>query len=394
MFRRLTSKEEYRIKKSVEDGIMTFSPTISPAPKCLASKEIESLSQAILYYYSADAGIKKVIIQKKHMGSYCDIYLNKDINKTKFFSRKGYPVHLDRNELLAAVQSLYNKLDWSKAKMYIIQSELMPWSALGEQLIDREFYGYARCHQTHANYINENNLSEITENLKTTEYKQYCTDKVELAPSALKNKYPDHIVKQYEALTDIAIPNISIYTDAINLYKQQVDLYSIKQSLYFKPFNILKIIYDDDSEELPNSNITNYQIVSDEKYLVIDFEKDLTEQIASAYEFYNSLIKENYEGVMVKPDNVWSDVVPMFKVRNNNYLQMIYGVNFQSNFEYYLERRRVKKKIDCSINEWNIAKALLKIPANQITINNPEYVELVTKRILEEDFEAKLDSRL
>lgn len=48
----------------------------------------------------------------------------------------------------------------------------------------------------------------------------------------------------------------------------------------------------------------------------------------------------------------------------------------------------------CSISEWNIAQSLLRIPMNEIGPDNEEYVKWVKARILEEDFEATLDSRL
>ncbi len=73
---------------------------------------------------------------------------------------------------------------------------------------------------------------------------------------------------------------------------------------------------------------------------------------------------------------------------------MIYGINFNSKYEYYINKRSISKKIKCSINEWNIAQSLLKIPQINLNEDNKEYYDLIKARIMEEEFEMSLDKRL
>lgn len=85
-----------RIDWFCENKINAFSPTISPAPKSPERKEIESIDKAIRYFY--DNGIKEVVVEKKYMGSYCDIYLNKNLEDTYFVSRNGHKIdHIPTN---------------------------------------------------------------------------------------------------------------------------------------------------------------------------------------------------------------------------------------------------------------------------------------------------------
>jgi hypothetical protein len=73
---------------------------------------------------------------------------------------------------------------------------------------------------------------------------------------------------------------------------------------------------------------------------------------------------------------------------------MIYGVNFQKDYAYYLEKRNVKKKLDCSINDWAISNEMLQIPNHTIDQENYLMKLLCYKRIMQEEIENGLDTRL
>jgi len=401
----MTPKEETRIRIAIRDKVMHFSPTISPAPKNEERNEIESISSALDFY--AEAGVKKVIIQPKYMGSYCDIYLHKDIEKTRFYSRRGYSIsdrQISKAALIEAVKPLHERFSWEGVELRLIQAELLPWAALGKGLIIREFGGYEVCHQSHCDYLKSSSLVPAIKKLMATdEFQAFLKDSATLSRKEVKAKYSDYAFRQYEALRFLQIPEPNAYQEAIALYSQQLELYGDDDgSLEFKPFNLLKTVYDDELEEICESNIEGFRAVSDDAHMLIDLDneppsdpryKNFGEEIA--YTFFNTLTVENMEGIVIKPDHIWDkESVPMFKVRNNNYLQMIYGVRFQSDYDYYLRRRRIGKKMRCSRNEWNIAQTLLRIPMSEISSKNEEYCTLVKKRILEEDFEATLDSRL
>lgn len=400
--RRLTFREESRIKHAINDKIMHFSPTISPAPKDVETNEVECLRKAIEIFLASN---EDIIIQPKYMGSYCDIYLMKNIEETKLFSRRGYPIRstVPREELIEAVRPLWERFNWEHVTCRVVQSELMPWSTLGQELIERDFGGYGVCHRYHLDYLKESGLSEQVDALKELkEYQEYVSDKDTLTKKELAKKYPHHVLDQFKALASIDIPELKEYEQAIDLYDEQLSIYGKSGPIEFKPFNLLKTVFDSGAEDINTDNMFGWHSVTDEKCYIIHGwnvldPENLKEAISGAYDWFNSLVTDKMEGVVVKPRKIWNkegNTPPMFKVRNNSYLQMIYGVNFNRNYSYYLERRRVGKKIKCSINEWNIAQSLLRIPMSEISEENKTYTGLVRARILEEDFELELDSRL
>ena len=394
--RKITTKERTRIRLAIKDRLQFFAPTISPAPKDMSTGEIESIRNAINLF--KEAGSKLAILQPKYMGSYCDIYLTKDINDTGFFSRRGYPMrNLDRNELIEAVRPIWNRFDWSNAELRIIQSELMPWAALGDRLIERDFGSYGQCHKDHFKYINEANLyAEIKTQKTDSKYIEYLDDMSKMKKAEIKKKYPGHIISHYRALEAIEVPEPNNYMDSIALYDEQLKIYGAAGELFLKPFCLLKTVYSDGTEEVVKSHLNGFMAVSDDDICVVDLSQDdLEEQILMAYKYFDTLSEKNMEGVVIKPVEPWGlDTVPMFKVRNNDYLQMIYGVNFQKDYPYYLRRRNTRRKMQCSSNQWKIAEATLRMPTKEVSRDNERYVSLVKARIIEEDYEALLDSRL
>ena len=128
------------IKKRIDwfcrNKINAFSPTISPAPKSVERNEIESLYEGLLWFVRN--GVREVVIEKKYMGSYCDIYLHKRLEESYLVSRNGYKInYLDKEKCLTALRPLHARLSWEGVELRIIQSELMPWSVLGKGLINK-----------------------------------------------------------------------------------------------------------------------------------------------------------------------------------------------------------------------------------------------------------------
>jgi hypothetical protein len=400
MKRKMSFSEEKRIYHAIKNKVVHFSPTISPAPKNISRNEIESIYEAVRYYY--DKGIKDIILQPKYMGSYCDIYLCDNITESKFFSRNGFLIpenKISREDLIRIASPLRKRLDHlfqDGAKMIIIQAELLPWSILGQGLIDNEFKTYEICHRQRLDYINNTSLYSTIESLKDKDYLQFVDDYMSIPESEVKKKYKSHVYNHYLSILNLEIQDPKAYEESIELYSKQLDIYGEKSEPHFNAFNVLKIIYRDGSENICESNISGFKMVSDDIHLVLHLTDDnLEDSIDKAYNFYYDLVRNDMEGVIVKPDTIWdSNVAPMFKIRNNKYLQLIYGVNFTHKYSYYLNKRKVNNKVKCSINEWNIAQTLLRIPYDTISSNNKEYKDLVRMRILEEDLEKSLDSRL
>jgi len=393
-------KNEKRIEWAIKNKLAHFAPTISPAPK--SDVEIESLSKAIEYYHSN--GVKQCIIQPKFMGSYVDVELHKELENSRFFSRNGYLIHhLDRTKLLEAIAPTHSKMNWKDGICkYLIQTELLPWSAMGNGLIDEEFRTYGKLYEEHLNFVKNSTIYDKIVSLTVSkEFDDYKDNSLNLSKKELDKLYSNshHLKRTFEAVDNFNNLDVPYLTKGLETFKQQLDIFGYKTDKYhFAPFNLLKTYYENGDEYINDSNIVGYCMfnLKSQNFLIIDFEKtELSEAIQYGNNYYKQLCSMNYEGVVIKPNEIYlENIVPMFKVRHNDYLTMIYGIDFKHNFKDYWKKRSTRKKERASINQWKISQALLKIKDVDINENNEYYKELVRKRILEEEFEESLDKSL
>ena len=388
------------IKKRIDwfckNKINAFSPTISPAPKSAERNEIESLYEGLRWF--VDRGVNELLVQKKYMGSYCDIYLHKELTDSYLVSRNGYKInHLNRTQWLAALTDLHARFSWSDTAIRIIQSELMPWSALGKGLIANEFSAYYISHQIHANYLQQSDLyTKITQIRQKPEYKAFVADAKALSSKELKDKYPNHIIRQYQSVRDMKLLNLPNYAKNISLFKKELDIFGKEAPIYFKPFNILKEIKDDGTEVFVNDNLS-FQQINDDEFLHYTFadEADFEAKYPEIRAWVDKMNANEEEGVVIKPRKAFLPAMPSaFKVRNNDYLTLIYGVDFQDRLQEQINKRNIKGKLKCSINDWAINAKLLQTPYADIHEENYEFKNLVLDRILGEEIENQLDSRL
>ena len=390
-------KLKNRIDRFYENKVNSFSPTISPAPRSLQRNEIESIYEGIRYYF--EKGVGEIVVQRKYMGSYCDIYLQKDVNQTYFVSRNGY--RLLQNELeqeaRQACSDLYSRFDWTNLQMVIVQSEMMPWSAMGKSLIDNEFGGYLNVHQNHYEYLSKSCLYEKIDAVKQSEpYLKYMDYKANHTNKEVKEHFPAHIVRQYDSLSTFRILELEKYKKYIDLYAVQLKHFGRAGNIYFKPFNILKKVFADGSELIVNDNLSYREINDDECLnLPIGNEDELNRSIQTVYDWFAQLEAESEEGIVIKPREAFiKDIAPALKVRNNQYLVLIYGVDFQTKYEHYFERRKISRKLDCSINDWMLNWELLKVKYEEIDKENYLLKNLIFDRIMGEQVESTLDIRL
>lgn len=385
-----------RIDWFCENKVNAFSPTISPAPKSLERNEIESIDQAIRFFHKH--GVQEIIVQKKYMGSYCDIYLHKNLEDTYFVSRNGHKIdHIDLEQAVDACKGLHDRIDWTNLSILIIQSELMPWSALGKGLIENEFGGYLNVHQNHCEHLTKSDLYKKIALVKESEtYQGYIKDKAELSSKEMRAKYPVHIIRQYESLSEFKVLDLNVYKQSIDIYEKQISHFGKQEDIHFKPFNILKKIFDDGSEVILNDNLSYKEVNTDEfLQLSIATDHEMETSIDEVYKWFASLEQNMEEGIVIKPRQAFiPSLPPAFKVRNNQYLTMIYGVNFHENYDYYIQKRSIRHKLECSINDWALNHEFLKVKYNEIDKENYYLKNLVFDRIMGEKAEATLDSRL
>lgn len=393
----LDTKTRNRIDWFCKSQINDFAPTISPAPKNVQNNEIESITEAVSYFL--DKGVTQLVVQKKYMGSYCSIYLKRNLSETYFVSRNGYKIeHIDLELALESIKGLHEKMIalYPDFDTILIASELLPWKVLGTSLIDKEFIGYYDALSTQNEYLETSNLLEKIKTVQGSEsFQDYVSDKKNLSNAVFKNKHKSHIIRQYDALQKIQVPNVKQQKKSLDVFKKQIDIFGKEAPVHFKPFTILKIVFNSGQEVLPNSNLT-YEMVNDDAFLKLDFTAtNKQENINQIYDFFQKLTADNEEGIMIKPaESYVKGLPPCFKIRNNNYLTMIYGVNFDTNFKHYIEKRNIKSKLEQSINGWEINQQMLRIPYKDLNEENYLMRLLLLKRINNEEIEKKLDPRL
>ena len=388
------------IKKRIDwfckNKINAFSPTISPAPKSVERNEIESLYEGILWFVLN--GVKEIVIEKKYMGSYCDIYLHRRLEDTYLVSRNGYKInHLDQEQCLRALQGLHDRFSWDGVELRIIQSELMPWSILGKGLINNEFSAYYISHEIHAEYLVQSSLYEKLQKIQQEPaYLSFVADAKVLSAKELKDKYPMHIICQYQSIRDFKFLDLPHYQQNIQLFKRQLDIFGKEAAPFFKPFNILKEVYTDGREHFVNDNLS-FQQINDDDFLHYQFadREDFEAKYPQIRAWVDQVNQSDEEGVVIKPRTAFlPGMPPAFKVRNNDYLTLVYGVDFQDRLQEQIAKRNIKGKLRCSINDWAINAKLLAIPYSELGEENYELKNLVLDRILGEEIENQLDSRL
>ena len=393
----IDSKIKNRIDWFCTNKINDFAPTISPAPKNKTNNEIESIDEAVNYYLKK--GVTQLVVQKKYMGSYCTIYLKKALEETYFISRNGHKIeHIDLIEAKESISTLHAKMckEFPDFDTIIIAAELLPWKILGSGLIEKEYYAYYEAQKANNDYLLNSNLYQKIERVRNaTNVKEYQADKQNLSYKAFKTKHKAHVIRQYEALQSFKTLDLETQRNSLGVFKKQIDFFGKEEKIHFKPFTILKIVYDNETEFLPNSNLT-YALVNEDSFLELDFTaENKDENCRKIKSFFHNLTQGNEEGIMIKPvQNYIKDLPPCFKIRNNDYLTMIYGIQFQEEYGRYLEQRTIKNKLQQSINDWEINQQMLQIAYNSINSNNYLLKLLLLKRINNEAIEKKLDPRL
>ena len=389
-----------RLKNRIDwfcaNKINAFSPTISPAPKSAERNEIESIYEGIRYFF--DRGVREIVVQRKYMGSYCDIYLQKNLEDTYFVSRNAYMVsHIDHEQALQACVALHRRFDWTTLQTVIIQSELMPWSAMGQALIENEFGGYLNAHQNHYQHLSQSGLYAKIAAVKMSQpYREYMAYREGRTEKEMKERFPGHIIRQYESLTAFKTIDLADYKKYVDIYASQLAHFGQSGEIYFKPFNIHKKVFDDGSEYVVNDNLS-YREVNDDEFLNLPTGNaaEMNRTADRVYEWFAQLEAENEEGIVIKPRQAFvNQLPPAFKVRNNKYLVMIYGVDFQANYDYNFQRRKISRKLECSVNDWMLNRDMLNIKYTDIDKENYLLKNLVFDRIMGEQVEATLDGRL
>lgn len=403
----LLGQEDWRrIKALCESKVNYISGTMSPSDK--EGYHLETVRKALSYY--KEKGVVSVIMQIKHMGSRANLYLpRKDLIEN---GNHPSPYMVSRNGFLIKaleLTSIYNVMgdklssfmadrnfDW-----LLVDGELMPWSALGKGLIDQHFLTVDKGIGSELAILEQTNF-EAHLNSIYTEYKQssFSTEVNTVSKKDLIKKYGNTKYGTYSILNRFNYPHLEPLKGLHKTYHSQMELYAQPSEMSFEPFALLKGIRPDGSEHVfvseTESNIEQYSMLSENPYLVLDL-TDLDLAIEKAQQFFHFVISLKKEGVVIKPDQVYiPGIAPYLKVRNPDYLSIIYGYDYTlaHKMEKLLKQKSTRRKMATSINEFDIGRQLLHIPRKEISIENKKYLALIASMSKEEQIEKTLDPRL
>lgn len=377
-----------------------ISGTMCPGDK--SDNVLESLDSALNYF--KNKGIDKVILQKKYMGSSAQIYLNVDKTKCYSVSRNGFVIDR-RVDLSTIYETMLNKfkpyMDENNFEMLIINGELMPWNVLGKGLIDEQYSAIRTGISTEYEILKTSGFFEKYKELASdSRLEEFEKDSKNTSKKDLVAKYSQ---KDFEILKNICkfgkeIVGEKEYQSFKDTFNRQLELFAQDTEMEFKPFGLLKGVRFDGTEKLyfDDSNIEIFKMISDDEYCVVDFNEE--SYISIAQEFYNKVaFNLEMEGIVVKPEKVYNaNVAHALKVRNPNYLTLVYGYDYQKDSKYQLliNKKSVNRKLKASITEFEIGKRMLEIPYAEISHENAEFNNICVEMIIDEKKTAMLDPRL
>jgi len=336
----LSSDKRYWLNNFNKSGASFISGTMSPSRS--SETKLEPIETALDYFYSK--GVNEVIIEPKYMGSRLQVYLFRDKNKDFGITRSGHKIGFE-NEMKIVFEKLHEKFDnqnfWKES--IIFDGELLPWSLIAEDLIDKDFLQYGRSIENEISILNN-----------------------------------DSVFKSFNIDNKLLSKN-----EKINTFLEQAKWFGKKDVVEYKPFSILKV---DEQLWVEKNQEDVFNLINDSRYLVCGSSRENYEK---ANHFFNELTNNlGHEGVVIKPVYWKKGIAPYIKVRNENYLHLIYGYDYQLNYEEKIKTKRTGKKLDLSIKEYELGLEMLQ------TNSKIELLNLACLIQFEIDKEKELDIRL
>ncbi len=393
-FNALDYEDKMDVVFMARNKVNYISGTMSPCDKNTELGTLEDIREALSYYKSK--GIDSVMLQKKYMGSRATMYLFPgDMTKCYMTSRNGYVIK--KLDLSAVYQKTLDGLANKDFEMIVIDGELMPWSAMGKGLIDSHFKVTGVGIESELSVLASTGFEGALNDLRNTfESSTYKGLKREMRKEELIKTVGEGVYRQLSSFDGFKWLPIDDQRHRIGVYNKQIELYGSEGELDFKGFALLKTIDNNGIEATyyDKSNEEVFNAVSKDEYITVDTNSGLD----TARAWFEARMAEGIEGVVVKPANkvYTAGVAPYLKVRNPNYLTIIYGYDYASELKFprMLEHKSIKNKLRMSIKEFEIGKAMMEIPYDSIDEHNVVYLDLCARMVVEERREKELDPRL
>jgi hypothetical protein len=220
---------------------------------------------------------------------------------------------------------------------------------------------------------------------------------LQLSKSEAKKALGDSWYTTLKTIDDFSMLSLEKQEEYLKVFDRQVELFGNEGNPVFLPFNILKVVYNDGTKDWVNtSQFYGYKKVGQHAFLIVDLQ-NMELALQQAETFYRvEVLERELEGVVVKPDIVQRGVAPYLKVRNTNYLTLVYGYDWLSEqkTKKLLSQKKIGRKLQVSIDEWETGQKMLNIQYKDIEENNNDFLQCAAKFIVEEKQERELDPRL
>jgi SAM-dependent methyltransferase len=403
------NKADYRVNKLVENCVNFISGTVSPVQSNRRTNcdNLEDLYTGLKFLIKENQTVK-FCAQPKYMGSRCNVYLfADDINQSYAVSRNGYRTLISQN-LLQVYTDLHSRLksflEENNVKLLVLDGELLPWSAMGTGLIDNDFMpvdtGLKGDIDSLIKYEFEKHYADLKQKLDNCAFQQ---DKKNMGKKDFIKKYNEGNIKTFNGFLSFHkyYTPIQKLTEMYTVYHRQMELYTQKTEIKYKPFSILKIVYNDDRESVPlidhlYTQSEMFKLLNDDEQSLFELSaENLDSTFETVGQFFNrKAFGEGYEGIMIKPEIINDGDIPMMKCRNPEYLTIIYGYNYREPHRYtdLVKRKTTSRKISESIAQFKLGMQMLQVPYNEI--GNDEHCRLMYKFIGVEKRAEELDPRL
>ena len=395
--------EQRRMAYATRDRINFVSGTIAPCDSDTERMKIEPIEQAIEKFRSM--GISVVHVQQKYMGSRCEAYISRDVEKCLLTSRNGYRIfrlHAPDGGEITDLTPVYEAIlaqpkiaalfeRFPDAETILLDGELMPWYALGKGLIETLYQLITEAVQSEYDLLQASGFEDILR----AEY-----DHPNYALWSQTPDVPDTTVNQnkketYRLLKNYRHVPLADLQEYLRIFREQVAIYGAAKPVEYNPFDILKIINADGSERIFRDTPVEerYNMVSKDAGLLVDLANPA--EVEGLVRHFHGL-PPDCEGVVIKCNAPGRSKVNALKVRNENYLTIIYGHDYlePAKNAALIRKKNVSKKLRISNREYELGWDMVEIPRNQINSENMEYQRILARLIFEERKETVLDPRL
>ncbi len=399
--RELSEDDVRRLRYISRHKINFISGTMSPSDKDMNAEELESLRRGLDYFRGN--GVNEVILQPKYMGSRCNLYLHRTAEESFAVSRNGYKIK--QVELTAVYEKLLERfggyMEQNGIRILILDGELMPWHTLGEGLIERQFRPIGAALSSELSFLREHGFEQALDRLgEDYDNSGFARDRIHDSKSKLIDKYGNGAYQNYKHVHEIrqARMPLEAHEAAYAVYDRQLELYAGEGEAEYKPFGLLKIVYEDGREELPGETRKQselYAWLSDDEALTLDLSAE--DAYGQAADFFGKLtLDRGMEGVVVKPEFPAEGVAPNMKIRNPEYLTIVYGYDycFPHKYAKLIKQKSIQRKLRTSIAEHKLGQRMLNVSIDEISPDHAEYREAASDLLFEVAGEKEIDPRL